>query len=411
MRAVGVVVEYNPFHNGHYYHIQESRKVTEADLVVAVMSGNFLQRGEPALVSKWARTKMALEGGADLVIELPYVFATQKAEIFAFGAVGLLHALGVDSICFGSESGDIHSFRNTLKEMKERKGTFDLLIKQALEHGKSYPSAASDAFHSLKLADSTVDLSQPNNILGFHYVEAIDKLNSTIQPFTIERTKAHYHDQHFADQHIASATSIRTSLFSEKTNLEEIQNVIPETTYYHLLSYKESFGMFHHWENYFAYFKYRLLSSTPEELSQIYEVEEGLENRLLQYIASAATFKEFMEQIKTKRYTWTRLQRVCTHILTNTSKLLMKENSKYPTYIRFLGTSLAGQNYLNGIKKNVAIPIVSKLSAFSNEQINLDIKASNVYASCLTEPYRSMMIKQEFSNPPIRYDQNNKHFF
>ncbi len=410
MRAVGVVVEYNPFHNGHYYHIQESRKVTEADLVIAVMSGNFLQRGEPALVSKWARTKMALEGGADLVIELPYVFATQKAEIFAFGAVALLHALGVDSICFGSESGEIRSFRNTLEEMKGRKETFDVLIKQALEQGKSYPRAASDAFHSLKLADSAVDLSQPNNILGFHYVEAIDKLNSTIQPFTIKRTKAHYHDQHFADQHIASATSIRTNLFSEKTNLEEIQNVIPETTYSHLLSYKKSFEMFHHWENYFAYFKYRLLSSTPEELRQIYEVEEGLENRLLQHITSAETFKEFMEQIKTKRYTWTRLQRVCTHILTNTSKLLMKENSEQPTYIRLLGTTLVGQDYLNGIKKNVAIPIVSKLSAFSNEQINLDIKASNVYASCLNEPYRSMLIKQEFSNPPIRYDQNNKQF-
>ncbi|MED4352977.1 nucleotidyltransferase [Schinkia azotoformans] len=410
MRAVGVVVEYNPFHNGHYYHIQESRKVTEADLVVAVMSGNFLQRGEPALVSKWARTKMALEGGADIVIELPYVFATQKAEVFAFGAVSLLHALEVDSICFGSESGDISSFQNTLKEMKARKGSFDQFIKQALEEGKSYPRAASDAFHALQFVDSGVDLSQPNNILGFHYVEAVDKLGSRIQPFTIQRTKAGYHDQHIADQHIASATSIRSSLFSERTNLEEIQNVIPGTTYSHLLSYKKSFGMFHHWENYYAYLKYKLLTSTPEEFRQIYEVEEGLENRLLQNITSAATFKEFMEKIKTKRYTWTRLQRLCVHILTNTSKSLMRENSEYPTYIRLLGTSLAGQGYLNSIKKKVAIPFVSRLASFSNEQVMLDIKASNVYASCLNEPYRSNMIKSEFSNPPIRYDQNNKQF-
>lgn len=410
MKAVGVIVEYNPFHNGHYYHIQESRKVTEADLVVAVMSGNFLQRGEPALVSKWARTKMALEGGADLVIELPYAFATQKAEVFAYGAVSLLHALEVDSICFGSESGDIRSFENTLKEMKARKESFNTFLKQALEEGKSYPRAASDAFHSLQFADSTVDLSQPNNILGFHYVEAIDKLGSTIQPFTIARTKAQYHDQHFADQHIASATSIRTTLFSGKTCMEEIQNVIPSTTYSHLLSYKKCFGTFHHWENYFSFLKYRLLSSTAAELRQIYEVEEGLENRLLQYITSAATFKEFMENIKTKRYTWTRLQRLCVHILTNTSKSIMRENSEYPTYIRLLGTTLTGQDYLNSIKKNVAIPIVSKLSAFSNDQIKLDIKASNVYASCLNEPYRSNMIKQEFSNPPIRYDQNNKQF-
>lgn len=410
MKAVGIVVEYNPFHNGHYYHIQESRKVTEADLVVAVMSGNFLQRGEPALLSKWERTKMALQGGADLVIELPYVFATQKAEVFAFGAVSLLHALEVDSICFGSENGDIRSFQNTLKEMSARKCSFDQFIKLALKEGKSYPRAAADAFQTLKIKDSAVDLSQPNNILGFHYIEAIEKLDSTIRPFTIQRTKAHYHDQHFADQHIASATSIRTTLFAEKTNLEEIQNVIPGTTYSHLLSYKKSTGMFHHWENYFSYFKYRLLSSTPEELRQIYEVEEGLENRLLQYITSVATFKEFMENIKTKRYTWTRLQRLCVHILTNTSKSQMKDNGKHPTYLRLLGTSLVGQEYLNSIKKNVSIPIVSRVSSFSNEQIRLDIKASNVYASCLPEPSRSNMLKQEFSNPPIRYDQNNKQF-
>lgn len=410
MKAVGIIVEYNPFHNGHYYHIQESKKVTGADAVVAVMSGNFLQRGEPALVSKWARTKMALEGGADLVIELPYVFATQKAEVFSYGAVSLLHALNVDSMCFGSESGDIHSFHNTLQIMTEKKDEFDNLIQHGLKKGKSYPKAASDTFLSLHKTAATVDLSQPNNILGFHYIETINKLKSNIRPFTIKRTKANYHDQDVKDQNIASATSIRNTLFSEHNTLNGIQNVIPNTTYSQLLTYKDNFGMFHQWEDYFSLFKYRLLSMTTEELKNVYEVEEGLENRLLRFISNATTFQEFMKKIKTKRYTWTRLQRLCVHILTNTSKTMMKTNQDHPTYIRLLGTTLKGQEYLNKIKKNIPIPLVSKVSSFTNEQISLDITAAKVYAACLKEPYQSQMIRSEFATPPIRYDQNN-HIF
>ncbi|HHY74509.1 MAG TPA: nucleotidyltransferase [Bacillus bacterium] len=410
MKSVGVIVEYNPFHNGHYYHIQKSKKVTEADIVVAVMSGNFLQRGEPALVSKWARTKMALESGVDVVIELPYVFATQKAEVFAHGAVSLLHALKVDNLCFGSENGSIQSFQQTLHIMETKKDEFDNFIQPALKEGTSYPRAAAEAFQSLGIIDSMVDLSEPNNILGFHYLQAIHQLKSNIQPYTIKRTKANYHDEHIEDEQIASATSIRKTLFSGSTNLVEIQNVIPDTTFTHLESYKNKYGMFHQWEDYFPFLKYRLLSTTAAELKEIYEVEEGLENRILQLITEAATFQEFMEKIKTKRYTWTRLQRICLHILTNTKKQTMKNNNNQPTYIRLLGMSLLGQEYLHKIKKNLELPIVSRPSTFSNEQMMLDIKATNVYASCLKEPFRTNMIKSEYVNPPIRYDQNNRQF-
>jgi len=238
MKAVGIVVEYNPFHNGHFYHIQETKKVTGADLVIAVMSGNFLQRGEPALVSKWARTKMALEGSVDIVVELPYAFATQKAEVFAFGSVSLLHALGVESICFGSESGDIQAFLQTLDIMKTKREEFDDFIQTSLKEGKSYPRAAADAFQSLQISQSAVDLSQPNNILGFHYIQAIHNLKSKIKPFTIKRTKANYHDPYMVDLNIASATSIRNTLFSksDSLDLEPIQTVIPDTTFSHLLA-------------------------------------------------------------------------------------------------------------------------------------------------------------------------------
>lgn len=410
MNAAGVIVEYNPFHNGHYYHIQETKKVTEADVIVAVMSGNFLQRGEPALVSKWTRTKMALEGGADIVVELPYVFATQKAEIFAYGAVSLLDALKVDSVCFGSENGDIDSFERTLEVMNANKNEFNYYIQQSLKEGKSYPRAAADAFQALQIDDSCIDLSQPNNILGFHYLQAIKNIQSKLEPYTIKRTKAHYHDQSFDDGKIASATSIRKTLFLENSKLSAVRSVIPEPTYRHLVHYKDEYGMFHQWEDYFPFLKYRLLATTPKELKTIYEVEEGIENRILHIISSSQSFNDFMEQLKTKRYTWTRLQRLCLHILTNSNKNSMKKVSSNPTYIRLLGASTVGQKYLNKIKKLVQIPIVSRLSTFSNTQMALDIKASKVFASCLTEPYRSQIIQREYSTPPIRFDQNTRQF-
>ncbi|WP_102347045.1 nucleotidyltransferase [Bacillus sp. Marseille-P3661] len=410
MKTAGVIVEYNPFHNGHYYHIQETKKVTGADIIVAVMSGNFLQRGEPALVSKWARTKMALQGGADIVIELPYVFATQKAEIFAYGAVAILDALNIDSLCFGSEDGNIESFKNTIKLMEEHETSFNDTIRKSLQQGKSYPRSAADAFLSLHQDQSCVDLSQPNNILGYHYIKAIHKLNSTITPHTINRTKANYHDQDIHDPKIASATSIRKILFADQQDLESIMNVIPRTSFDSIIEYKKEFKIFHNWERYFPLLKYRLLSTTPSELRKIYEVEEGIENRLIKYIRASKSFEDFMKKIKTKRYTWTRLQRICLHILTNTLKDSMIENVAAPTYLRLLGMSNRGQNYLNKIKKNIEIPIISRLSAFSNSQISFDINATQVYSCCLDEPYQTKMIESEFSNTPIRYANDEQLF-
>lgn len=409
MNAAGIIVEYNPFHNGHYYHIQETKKLTGADLIVAVMSGNFLQRGEPALVSKWARTKMALLGGADIVIELPYVFATQKAQNFAGGAVSLLDALNVTSICFGSENGEIKPFYETLNVMSNNETEFNFFLKDSLKKGKSYPRATADAFLSLKGNDISIDLSQPNNILGFHYIQAIENIKSTIMPYTIKRKTAHYHDQEFHNQTIASATSVRNKLFSgNKDDITAIHHVIPKTTDQQLIEYKNRYGTFHNWENYFPFFKYRLLSMTPNDLRLIYEVEEGIENRIVQNISSSHTFKEFMEKIKTKRYTWTRLQRICLHILTNSTKQEMKSNK--PSYIRLLGTTTIGQKYLNIHKKNLSLPLVSKLASFSDDQMMVDIKASRIYAACLKEPYRSIMIKEEYSTPPVRYDAENQQF-
>lgn len=410
MKAVGVIVEYNPFHNGHKYHLEETKRKTNADCIIAVMSGNFLQRGEPALVSKWTRTKMALEAGVDIVIELPYAFATQKAQNFANGSISLLNALLCDEVCFGSENGTIEDFENTVDFMKKNQQTYDHTIEQFMKEGYSFPKAASLTYTSLSNHETYVDLSKPNNILGYHYVKAIHDQKSSVKAQTILRTSAGYHDETFSHESIASATSIRKTLFSAEKNMDEIENYLPPTSAKWLSTYYHENQLFHRWEEYFTLLKYKLLTSTPAELANIYEAEEGIENRLLAHISEATSFQNFMEKIKTKRYTWTRLQRLCVHILTNTTKEQLKRSKENPiaTYIRLLGMSQKGQNYLNSVKKDVELPIISKVAGFSDELFTLDWKATNTYLAIFPEPLRSSLLRQEYATPPIRYNEEKK---
>ncbi|RFB19171.1 nucleotidyltransferase [Bacillus sp. HNG] len=412
MKAVGVIVEYNPFHNGHKYHLDETKRKTNPDCTIAVMSGNFLQRGEPALVSKWARTKMALEAGIDIVIELPYAFATQKAENFANGAISLLNALHCEEVCFGSENGTIDDFQATVNFMKSNQHSYDHTTRQYLKEGYSYPKAASLAYSSLTNHDTYVDLSKPNNILGYHYVKAIQDQNSSLKAETIMRTSAGYHDETFSHETIASATSIRKTLFSAKKNIEEIQNYLPVSTTKWLSAYFEEYQLFHRWEDYFTLLKYKLLTSTPSELATIYEAEEGIENRLLTYISESTSFKDFMEKIKTKRYTWTRLQRLCVHILTNTTKEQLKKINENPvaTYIRLLGMSQKGQSFLNYVKKDVELPILSKATGFSDDLFTLDQKAAQTYVAIFPEPLRTQLLRQEYAKPPIRFNEEQQEY-
>ncbi|MFC4320290.1 nucleotidyltransferase [Litchfieldia salsa] len=413
MKAVGVVVEYNPFHNGHEYHLRQSKSQTGADLVVAVMSGNFLQRGEPALVSKWSRTKMALENGIDLVVELPYEYATQKAETFSNGAIAILDKLKCSYLCFGSEHGSIQSFNNTLNLIQKNSKRFNEIIRTEMKKGISYPMATSLAYHSLNPESAYINLSTPNNILGFHYLKAIDEQNSKMQPHTIQRTSANYHDEDFTSSTIASATSIRKALFEQNRNLFIVQDYIPHTTFKELEKYIETYGQLHRWEDYFNLLKYKVLTSSHEELSNIYEIEEGLEYRFKREIIGATSFNEFMENVKTKRYTRTRLQRACLHILTNSRKSVIKPDDNdwnKPTYIRLLGMSKIGQSYLRSIKKEIDIPLISKLSSFNQNRIQLDINATYTYSMVLPEAIRSQFIKEEFSTPPLRYDEDKEKY-
>ncbi|MDP4161561.1 MAG: nucleotidyltransferase [Bacillota bacterium] len=401
MKAVGVIVEYNPFHNGHAFHLEAAREAAGAQIVIAAMSGNFLQRGEPALVSKWMRAKMALLGGADIVFELPYPFAVQQAETFANGAVSLLEAAGCSALCFGSEDGDIEAFKNTMHLFEKNQSLFDEKVKLHIKTGVSYPKALSLSFEDLQLQGNLVNLSKPNNILGFQYIQALHRQKSGMLPLTIKRKHADYHDEHFSSETIASATSIRKALFDSTDGQHSIRQFIPAQSAVLLEEYYRKYGLFHHWENYWQLLKYRLLQMTPDDLRSIYEMEEGLEHRFLKASLAAASFAEFMEQIKTKRYTWTRLQRACAHILTNARKEEMVVESKKVSYLRLLGMSGRGREYLNKMKTHYSLPLVSKLSSFQHHSISLDIRASRIYSCAISGSNQRDHIEMEFRQPPI----------
>ncbi|MGX1900233.1 putative nucleotidyltransferase [Thermolongibacillus altinsuensis] len=404
MKAVGMVVEYNPFHNGHLYHLQQTKKETNAECLIAVMSSHFVQRGEPALVSKWARTKMALAGGVDLVVELPYPFAVQTADMFAHGAISILDALHCQEICFGSEHGNIDHFLEAVHLLKQYEQEHNQRLKQLLESGMSYAKAYATALGQLQNEQSTLDLSKPNNILSFHYVKAIVEQQSNMTPKTIQRIVAHYHDSHLPNEEtIASATSIRHHLQTD--GLQSISSYVPPTTKEELQRYYTVYGTFHYWEHYFPLLKYRLLTINLEELHQIAEVEEGLEHRLKKAIQQAKSFREFLTCVKTKRYTWTRLQRVCTHILTNTTKKEMNFIRAYKkaTYIRLLGMNENGQRYLRKMKKKLKLPLITKVATLQNDPIyKLEQKAAQAYVSILPEPLLTEALQMEYATPPLR---------
>ena len=401
MKATGVVVEHNPFHNGHFYHIKESRKKTAADIIIAVMSGNFLQRGEPALVDKWCRTEMALKAGVDIVIELPYVFATAQASDFARGAITLLEAIECDAFCFGSEEGTIEPFTRSYEVLTTQQEVYQNLIKQYMNLGLSYPKALNEAYADITkdLNFSFVDLSKPNNILGYHYIEAAFQMNARIQPVTIQRIVANYHDDVDQNQSIASATGIRKALF-EEGSLEALEKFMPQTSLEQLLKWRDSVGVFGSWQQFWPLLRHTIIRSSIQDLASYAEVTEGIEHLIFEAAKERRTFEEFMIRVKSKRYTWTRIQRMLTHIYTGFKWETLREHPK-PTYLRVLGMTQNGQKYLSEKKKNLSLPLISRVSATKDSLLDIDIRASDLYQLGLQSSKIEKPVGMDYRKPPI----------
>ncbi|WP_245698263.1 nucleotidyltransferase [Sporosarcina ureilytica] len=399
LKATGIVVEYNPFHNGHKLHATEARKTTNAQIIIAVMSGNFLQRGEPAFVDKWARTEMALQNGIDIVFELPYAFATAHAPTFAEGAIKILDAACCDFYCFGSEDGHIQPFENSMALLDNQHTQYERKIKEAVQHGISYPQAVNAAYKDTVQTDNTnrpyVDLSKPNNILGFHYMQAAKQINSNMQAATIQRMGAAYHDEELKDQRIASATGIRKSYFETNT-LHDTQNFLPGSVYQLLKAWQGDHSAFGSWKSFYPLLRLIILRDGPKRLAHVADVTEGIENLFYRAAVNHDTFDGFMHTVKSKRYTWTRIQRMLTHIFTGYS-YNTRSKINTPTYLRLLGMTQAGRLYLNKQKKNFKLPIVSKVSSFSDPSLDIDIHAANLYALGLGKSEMNV----DYKNIPI----------
>jgi len=418
MRTVGIIVEYNPLHNGHLYHFRQSKKESGADAAVAVMSGHFLQRGEPAIANKWARTEMALAMGADLVIELPVAYASQPAEWFAYGAVALLDATGVvDSLCFGSESGDIDSLRKLAKLLASEPEPFRQLVRRQLKTGASYPAAYSEAVRLYATEHATLPpeqqnaaamLAMPNNSLGLHYLLALERIASRIRPLTITRQKAGYSQTDITDRDIASATAIRRLVF-ERGNLEEAAAYMPETTLAILRRERAAGRGPMSWDNYFLPLLHQLASRSAEELAGVFEVNEGLEHRLkaaLPELREQMTFQALLTALKTKRYTRTKLQRTLLRILLNHNKSGFTSDSLQngANYLRVLGFSAAGRELLHRMKKTASVPVITNVTNEACERhpfLAMDVAASQVYALGYATPRRDEMFRDYFQ-PPLK---------
>lgn len=412
MNIVGIIAEYNPFHNGHQYHLRKSKALTNADGVICVMSGNFLQRGEPALLDKWERARMAIAGGADLVIELPVLYALRSAEFFAFGGVSLLDATGVVThLSFGSEIGHLDKLSIIAHILAKTPEELDAQIGYFVERGLSYPAARTQALvdfvrqneSNLLLSVEEVEhlTSNPNNILGLEYLKAITRLQSPIRPFTVTRVQAGYHDREIKAE-IASATAIRENLrrkWSTRENLldEHVLSTLPDVsrTVLHEAFLNGKGPIFT--EDFAAPVLTLIRRSKPAEIARLFDVQGGLENRIKDAAEVATSIQELIERVKMRRYTWTRLQRTVFHLLLNLTALDCEyfDQMGGPQYIRILGFNARGRKILAHIKEHTRLPVITRVARAMNSSetpepikrmLEKEILATNLYSLAMPNP-------------------------
>lgn len=380
MNKIGIICEYNPFHNGHIYHINKIKELYPDSMIILVLSGNFTERGIPSIIDKWDKTEISLNHGIDLVVELPFPFATQSADIFAKGAIAILKELKVDYLIFGSENNDINNLIN-LANISNDNINYQKKVKEYLNNGINYPTALSKAFGDF----SKDNITTPNDLLGLSYVKEILKQKANIKPLTIKRTN-NYHSNHITDK-ISSATGIRNDLIRGKS----IKKAVPKDVYKVLK--KKLFTQ----NDYLPYLKYKI--DTTDDLSIFQTVDEGIENRIKKFIHEVKTWDELVTKIKTKRYTYNKINRMLIHILCDFTKEKAKQFINI-TYIRVLGFNEIGKLYLNKIKKDINIPIITTFSKSDDEMLKFEMKTTCVYASILTEDKKNELIKQEYQNKP-----------
>ena len=409
MKTVGLITEYNPFHNGHAYHIEKAKILTGADRVIVIMSGDFVQRGAPAIMPKHLRAESALLSGASLIMELPVCFATGSAEYFAQGSISLLNQLGcIDSICFGSECGDLHLLKEIAQILADEPIEYQAALKQALKEGASFPAARQEALNIYSDKYSEI-LASPNNILGIEYLKALAKIHSKMEPFTIKRIGAGYHDMDI-DGQFSSATAIRSDIYqladvnssSESIPLTHIQTQVPSSC--HELMKENYQTRYPVKSNDFSLLlKAKLLSETADSLSHYLDMSPELANRILRLRNDYLSFEQFCDLLKTKELTRSRISRSLIHVLLGITNDWLTAMKAPAPYARILGFRKDHADLLGILKQTSDIPLITSparavLADTARQMLELDIYASDLYESVITDlygtPFHNELTKQ-----------------
>lgn len=379
MNVIGVIAEYNPFHLGHLYQIEKIREKYSDAIVIAVVSSCFTERGDVSIMNKWDKARVCLDNGIDLVVELPFFFATQSSDIFAKGAVSILNMLGIDTLVFGSESDDVILLKNIAK-MQLYDEDYNRIVKEYLSLGFNYPTSLSKAIKD-KLGS---EINKPNDLLALSYVKQVMLINDNINVVSIKRTND-YHGKDI-DGDIVNASLIRESF----RNGIDITSYIP--SYDTKLLY-QGISM----EGFYPYLRLMIINNI-DNLSCFLDVDEGIENRIKKYIYKADSFDKLVSLIKTKRYTYNRINRMLLHILVNLKKDDVKNIDI--DYVRVLGFNTVGRNYLNKIKKEIEFRIVTNYKNNISNLFDLEYRVSCIYGLIVDES----LIYKEISHNPIILD-------
>ena len=372
---IGIIGEYNPIHLGHIYQINEIKKKYPNSLIILITNTSFTERGDVSILNKWNKAKISLENNIDLVVELPFPYATQSADIFANGALKILNYLKINILAFGSESNQIEKLSTIAKTQLMNKN-YQKKVKDYLKTGINYPTALSKALEDIL----GYTISEPNDLLGISYIKEIIKNNYLITPITIKRIGS-YHETETATN-IASASLIRKKIQENQSISQYIPNNTEKYLYKNLTL-----------ENYFPYLKYKII--LEKDLSIYQTVDEGIENRLKKEILNANSWKELIEKVKTKRYTYNKINRMLVHILTSFTK---EETKKIEIdYIKILGFNTSGRNYLNQLKKEIKIPIITSYQKNFSQTLDLEHRASSIYYL----PINQKLILNEYNKKPI----------
>lgn len=383
MKVLGVVVEFNPMHNGHHYFIEKAKAKLNPDVTIAVMSSSFSMRGDFMVVDKWSRAKFALDYGIDIVLELPYLSTVNSSDYFCFNAIKILNEFGITDIAFGVELDNLEKLIHIKNILKS--SSFDNILKTHLDKGHSYANSSYHAIKELTDDEEIIKMySLPNNTLAIGYLKALDTINPNIKITPIKRIANNYYDEQINDTLINSATALRNeiTLGNDITKYTKINY-----DYYNPLIANQ---------NIFTLLRYQLISTPLAELKNISGVNEGIENRFISFINLAKDYDDFIKHVQTRRYSPNRIKRIILNIILKINKAY---EANFHYYLRILAMNQIGKSYINTLNKQIKKQIITSFKNNENDIVDTELKVSKLYSLLVNEPD---LYINEFKTPYIK---------